>query len=128
MLPNPTILPEEDKSFRESALYARRIAVLTHDRSVGPCDVTLKSDLEKIVQEISSKEKYLNLLSPLSIVKNIGFYVVNLLPIVTNAGISGPKAPPDSKSADVLHDKIWSGESVEDWESVLKTNGKFSTP
>ena len=41
---------------------------------------------------------------------------------VTNAGISGPKAPPDSTSADEVHDTIWQGESVEDWESVLKTN------
>ena len=29
---------------------------------VGPCDVTSKSDLEKLIIEISSKEKYLNLL------------------------------------------------------------------
>lgn len=41
---------------------------------------------------------------------------------VTNAGISGPKAPPDSTSARELHDKLWQGESVEDWADVLKTN------
>ena len=41
---------------------------------------------------------------------------------VTNAGISGPKAPPESSSADELHDTIWHGESVEDWYGVMKTN------
>lgn len=72
-------------------------------RSVGPCDVTSKSDLEKLVREISSKEKYLNLL-------------------ISNAGVSGPKAPPDSTSADELHEKIWNTESVDDWQSVYQTN------
>ena len=35
---------------------------------VGPCDVTSKKDLEKLVDEISKKEKYINLLGtiPLS--------------------------------------------------------------
>ncbi|KAL9640705.1 MAG: hypothetical protein Q9164_000100 [Protoblastenia rupestris] len=70
---------------------------------IGPCDVTSKSDLEKLIQELSSKEKYLNLL-------------------ITNAGVSGPKAPPDSESAPALHNKIWKGESVDDWQSVMNTN------
>lgn len=30
---------------------------------VGPCDVTKKEDLEKLVQDISKKEKYISLLS-----------------------------------------------------------------
>ena len=36
---------------------------------VGPCDVTKKDDLEKLVQEISRKEKHINVLSrsPLSL-------------------------------------------------------------
>lgn len=42
--------------------------------------------------------------------------------LVTNAGVSGPKAPPDSTSAPELHDKIWQSESVEDWADVMKTN------
>ena len=42
--------------------------------------------------------------------------------LVTNAGVSGPKAPPDSSSASELQDKIWHGESVEDWGDVMKTN------
>ena len=36
---------------------------------IGPCDVTSKSDLEKMIKDLSSREKYLNLL-------------------VTNAGVS----------------------------------------
>lgn len=31
--------------------------------SLGPCDVTKKEDLERIVKEVESKEKYINLLS-----------------------------------------------------------------
>ena len=46
----------------------------------------------------------------------------SLFASVTNAGIPGPKAPPDSESAAALHDKIWHGESVEDWQDVLQTN------
>lgn len=30
---------------------------------IGPCDVTKKEDLEKLVQDISKEEKHLNLLS-----------------------------------------------------------------
>ncbi|KAL9102596.1 MAG: hypothetical protein Q9163_002276 [Psora crenata] len=70
---------------------------------IGPCDVTSKAELEKLIKELSSKEKYLNLL-------------------ITNAGISGPKAPPDTDSAAALHEKLWKGESVEDWQSVMNTN------
>jgi len=96
-------------------ITGRRMEVLenaakTHDPSgggqiipVGPCDVTSKSELEKLIKDIESKEKYLNLL-------------------ITNAGVSGPKAPPDSSSATELQDKIWHGESVEDWGDVMKTN------
>lgn len=32
------------------------------------------------------------------------------------------RVPPDSSSADALHDKTWQGESVDDWDSVLRTN------
>lgn len=41
---------------------------------------------------------------------------------MANAGISGPKAPPDSESASEIHKKIWQSEQVEDWDSVFKTN------
>ncbi|KAL8741358.1 MAG: hypothetical protein Q9190_006032 [Brigantiaea leucoxantha] len=69
----------------------------------GPCDVTSKEDLEKLVKEISSKEKYLNLL-------------------ITNAGIPGPKAFPSSSSASELSSTLWSSESVPEWSSVFTTN------
>ncbi len=86
--------------------------------------MTSKSQLEKLIKEIESKEKYLNLLSKSS------FCICELCSpraqlihvLVTNAGVSGPKAPPDSSSASELHDKIWHGESVEDWGDVMKTN------
>ncbi|MDI1487229.1 MAG: hypothetical protein OHK93_006498 [Ramalina farinacea] len=71
--------------------------------SIGPCDVTSKAELEKLVKDLSSKEKYLNLL-------------------VTNAGQSGPKNPPDSESAAEVSNRIWQGESTEDWAGVLNTN------
>ena len=76
---------------------------LTAITSIGPCDVTSKSDLEQLIKDLSSREEYLNLL-------------------VANAGISSPKAPPDSESASQVQDKIWKGESVEDWQSVMTTN------
>lgn len=70
---------------------------------IGPCDVTSKSDLEKLVKDLSSKEQHLNLL-------------------IANAGVSGPKAPPDTEDAQALKDKAWQGESVEDWNGVMNTN------
>ena len=71
--------------------------------SVGPCDVTSKADLDKLVGEIKHKEEWLDLL-------------------ITNAGISGPKAPPDSESADEIRETLWNKESVDDWNSVMNTN------
>ncbi len=82
-------------------------------------------ELEKLIQDLSSKEKYLNLLSMLSFLLSIVICELSTdrsSLSVTNAGISGPKAPPDSTSARELHDKLWQGESVEDWADVLKTN------
>ena len=65
--------------------------------------MTSKSDLEKLINDLSSKEKYLNLL-------------------ITNAGIPGPKVSPDTGDAPSLLDKIWKNESVEDWQNVFQTN------
>lgn len=39
------------------------MAVELNDWRVGPYDVTSKDDLEKLVDEISKKEKHINLLS-----------------------------------------------------------------
>jgi len=43
-------------------------------------------------------------------------------PIVTNAGISGPKAAPSSPDANSLQRTLWDSESVADWSSVLTTD------
>ncbi|CAL8582520.1 hypothetical protein XPA_008176 [Xanthoria parietina] len=70
---------------------------------VGPCDVTSKEQLEKLVQDISSKEKHINLL-------------------VANAGIAGPKGIPESSDATQLSKDLWSSESPPEWASVFNTN------
>ncbi|KAI9738463.1 MAG: hypothetical protein M1818_005360 [Claussenomyces sp. TS43310] len=69
---------------------------------IGPCDVTKKEDLERIVQKISAKEKCINLL-------------------VAASGISGPKAPPDSSKATELKQKLFA-ESPEDWADTFNTD------
>jgi len=68
----------------------------------GPCDVTKKEDLEKLVAEISKKEKYINLL-------------------ITNAGISGPKAEPESEKAFELKDRLFQ-EEFSQWSDTFNTN------
>ncbi|KAG4436016.1 hypothetical protein IFR05_008493 [Cadophora sp. M221] len=70
---------------------------------IGPCDVTRKGDLESLVKEISKKEKYINVL-------------------VCNAGISGPKAEPESEKATELKETLFKGESFEEWEETFNTN------
>jgi len=59
--------------------------------------------LEKIVAEISKREKYINLL-------------------VTAAGISGPKVEPDSEKASELKDKLFNNESFSQWSDTFNTN------
>jgi len=70
---------------------------------VGPCDVTKKKDLENLVAQISKKEKYINLL-------------------ITNAGISGPKAEPDSEKASELREQLFNGETFSEWSDTFNTN------
>jgi len=70
---------------------------------IGPCDVTKKEDLESLISRISSKEKYINLL-------------------ITNAGISGPKAEPNSSSATEVKDNLFNSESFSEWSSTFNTN------
>lgn len=96
-------------------ITGRRVEVLenaakTHSPSqgggeiipAGPCDVTKKADLENLVSEISKKEKYINLL-------------------ITNAGISGPKAEPQSDKASELKEKLFS-EEFSEWSDTFNTN------
>jgi NAD(P)-dependent dehydrogenase (short-subunit alcohol dehydrogenase family) len=68
----------------------------------GPCDVTKKEDLEKLVAEIGKKEKYINLL-------------------VTNAGTSGPKAEPESEKASELKETLFK-EEFSQWSDTFNVN------
>ncbi|KAI2623521.1 NAD(P)-binding protein [Hypomontagnella submonticulosa] len=70
---------------------------------VGPCDVTKKDDLEKLVKDIGQHEKYINLL-------------------VCSAGISGPKAEPEHAEADDLKERLWNNEDPSDWSDNYNTN------
>lgn len=70
---------------------------------IGPCDVTKKEDLEKLVADLQKKEKYINLL-------------------MCNAGISGPKAEPEHEDAEDLKAKLWDNESVEEWSDTYRTD------
>ncbi|CAK4010599.1 Hypothetical predicted protein [Lecanosticta acicola] len=74
-----------------------------HIIPLGPCDVTKKEDLQKVVDELSTKEKYVNLL-------------------VCNAGVAGPKAEPKEQDAGDLKKKLWENESVEEWQQTLQTD------
>ncbi|KAI9054152.1 hypothetical protein LZ554_001323 [Drepanopeziza brunnea f. sp. 'monogermtubi'] len=85
-------------------------AAKTHEPSmggqiipIGPCDVTKKEDLERLVAEIEGKEKYLSLL-------------------VCSAGISGPKAEPESEKATELKKTLFEGESFGEWSDTFNTN------
>ncbi len=71
--------------------------------SIGPCDVTKKEDLENLVAEISKKEKYINVL-------------------ICSAGISGPKAEPESEKATRLKETLFKGESFQEWADTYNTN------
>ncbi|KAI5242779.1 NAD(P)-binding protein [Aureobasidium subglaciale] len=71
--------------------------------SIGNIDVTKKADLEKLVKQIEEKEKCIHLL-------------------VANAGVPGPKAEPDKSEAGELKDKLWQGESVEEWNDTYSTD------
>jgi NAD(P)-dependent dehydrogenase (short-subunit alcohol dehydrogenase family) len=67
------------------------------------CDVTKKEELQKLVDDISSKETHIDLL-------------------VTAAGISGPKAEPESADAKDLKAQLWEKETVDAWDDVLRTD------
>lgn len=70
---------------------------------IGPCDVTSKDDLEKLVAEIGKREKCINLL-------------------VCNAGIAGPKAEPKASDADDLKAQLWDNEDPAGWSENFNTN------
>ncbi|KAF2266749.1 short chain dehydrogenase/reductase-like protein family [Lojkania enalia] len=70
---------------------------------IGPYDVTKKADLEKMHEELSSKEKYINLL-------------------ICAAGIAGPKAEPTEEHALSLKEKLWNNETFEAWNETYNTD------
>ena len=70
---------------------------------LGPCDVTRKEDLQATVDELSKREKYINLL-------------------VCNAGIAGPKAEPEHSDASDLKARLWENESVEAWQATYRAD------
>ncbi|KAM3072246.1 hypothetical protein ACMFMG_009062 [Clarireedia jacksonii] len=70
---------------------------------IGPCDVTRKEDLEKLSADLSSKEEYLDLL-------------------LVAAGVSGPKAEPNSSDAKELKERLFNGESFEEWNATYNTD------
>ena len=69
---------------------------------LGPCDVTSKDDLQKITEELESKEKYISL-------------------VVAAAGVSGATGAPDVSDAKQLKENLWK-EKVEEWNSTYQTN------
>ncbi|KAK4996944.1 hypothetical protein LTR66_003546 [Elasticomyces elasticus] len=70
---------------------------------IGPCDVTKKDDLQKLVDDLSKKEKFINLL-------------------MCNAGVGGPKAEPTESDADNLKAQLWENESVEEWDNTFRVD------
>jgi NAD(P)-dependent dehydrogenase (short-subunit alcohol dehydrogenase family) len=70
---------------------------------IGPCDVTKKEDLERLVDDLGKKEKAVHLL-------------------VCSAGIAGPKAEPEPTDAEDLRARLWNNESVDEWQDTYKTD------
>jgi len=70
---------------------------------IGPCDVTSKDSLETLFAEISKKESHIDLL-------------------ITNAGISGPKAEPNNEDASKLKETLFNSETFSEWSSTFNTN------
>lgn len=78
--------------------------------ALGPCDVTSKPDLEKLVADLESRESHLDLL-------------------VAAAGIAGAKGHADTEDAAALKERLW-GESAEEWNATYNadvTSVYFST-
>lgn len=65
--------------------------------------MTKKDDLEKLYQDLSQREKHINLL-------------------IASAGISGEKAEPDSDKATDLKEKLWNNETFEGWNETYNTD------
>lgn len=70
---------------------------------IGPCDVTKKDDLERLVEAVAKREKSIQLL-------------------LCNAGVAGPKAEPENTDAEALRSRLWDNEDVDDWQDNYRTN------
>ena len=70
---------------------------------LSPCDVTKKDDLERMYQELASKEKYINLL-------------------VASAGVAGEKAVPDAEKSTDMKKKLFDNETFEGWAETYTTD------
>lgn len=70
---------------------------------IGPCDVRKKADLQSLVEDLQKCEKHIHLL-------------------MCNAGVSGPKAEPESEDATDLKKTLWENESVEDWNATYEAD------
>ncbi|KAG9832164.1 NAD(P)-binding protein, partial [Aureobasidium melanogenum] len=66
-------------------------------------DVTKKSEIEKLVKEIETKEGYLDIL-------------------VNNAGIDAGKLTPDGKNAEEMKKNLFDEDTFEDWSNLYTTN------
>jgi NAD(P)-dependent dehydrogenase (short-subunit alcohol dehydrogenase family) len=71
--------------------------------ALSPYDVTKKDDLERMYEELSSKEKYINLL-------------------ITSAGISGEKGIPDAEKATDMKKQLFDNETFEGWNETYNTD------
>jgi len=83
----------------------------THGKNISgqiiplTCDVSQKSEISRLVQEISAKEQSLSIL-------------------INNAGISGATQQTESKSAEEMKANLFDAENstFQDWESTYRTN------
>jgi len=72
--------------------------------AAGPCDVTSKEDLQKLVKEIEEKE----------------LDGVDL--VVAAAGVSGAKGEPEGEDAEDMKKNLWENEDVQQWSDTYKTD------
>lgn len=89
---------------------------------IGPCDVTKKEELEKLVDNLKGKEKYLNLLGEVPPPISPPHLIWICMPLVAAAGIPGKKAPPEGDTAQSIRDALWAEETPESWAENYTTN------
>lgn len=83
--------------------------------------MTNKDDLDRLYQEISKKEKYINLLGKATGSEILDSPAADFV-LVCAAGISGTKAEPDQEHAQNLKEKLWNNETFEAWNEVYNAD------